>query len=478
MYQVDSEDAAFLFLEQADNPAHIGLVALYDQSGEDHVIRFQHILKHIHNRLNSAPVFHHKIQRVVGDLDYPYWIEDEGFDLEYHARHLALPQPGDWRQFCIQISRLHSRPLDLRRPLWELYVIEGLDHIANLPKGSFALYFKIHHCAMDEFTAIELLESLHQTIANPRQHESVATPIMVQAPRVPGTLDIVAQMVAGNLVRGLKFSMQTLAYRRLLSQQLLKLGAQAVSRWRTADDAPTRFATPPGAARVFDGRFYQRSVFDRFIALVPGATIQHALAVICGEATRLYLADKDEQQVPALSAQLQINFRNAGAHALSGNKMALQRIELYTGVENLVERLYAIVGSNVPARETELEATSHMIRSVYENMPAPVLAGIGRWSSRELLSLEAGGSCGISTLLGPAQAAYFLGAKLKGLLSVSALYKGCGLMYSASQYQDQVAISMTSGRNILPDHDRLMACLDQTMEIIAAMPGHELAGSG
>ena len=115
-----------------------------------------------------------------------------------------------------------------------------------------------------------------------------------------------------------------------------------------------------------------------------------------------------------------------------------------------------------------------MIHSVYENMPAPLLAGIGRWSRRELRSLEAGGSCGISTLSGPAQAAYFLGAKLNGLLSVSALYKGCGLMYSASQYQDQVAISMTSGRKILPDHNKLMACLDKTMATIA-LSEHELA---
>ena len=94
MYQVDSEDAAFLFLEQADNPAHLGLIALYDQSDADgHVIRFQHILKHIQNRLNSAPVFRQKIKRIPADLDYPYWIEDDCFDLDYHVRHMALPKP-------------------------------------------------------------------------------------------------------------------------------------------------------------------------------------------------------------------------------------------------------------------------------------------------------------------------------------------------------------------------------------------------
>ena len=72
------------------------------------------------------------------DLDHPYWIEDPAFDLEFHVRHIALPKPGDWRQLCIQVARLISRPLDLDRPLWELYVIEGLDNVDRVPKGSFA----------------------------------------------------------------------------------------------------------------------------------------------------------------------------------------------------------------------------------------------------------------------------------------------------------------------------------------------------
>jgi diacylglycerol O-acyltransferase len=471
MYQVDSEDASFLFLEQEDNPAHISLVALYDQSTSDgHVIRFQHILKHIQNRLSSAPVFHQKIKRIPADLDYPYWIEDDNFDLEYHVRHLALPKPGDWRQFCIQISRLHSRPLDLRRPLWELYVIEGLDHVADLPKASFALYFKIHHCAMDEFTAIELLESLHETTPNPHQHEQNPTQIAHLLAREPGAVDIAAQLITGNISRSVKFSLQSIQNHRYVSRQLLKFGLRTFQRVTSAPVAANkqlpRFAGTPGSARVFEGGFYERELLDRFSALVPGAKLHHALAVVCGEATRLYLVGTDELDGSTLSARLQVNIRNAGAHALSGNNIALQHIELYTGVENLVERLYAIVGSNDSGYENDLEKRRHGVRAVYENIPAPILSILGRWSKSELQSLEAGGSCGISTLAGPAQPVYFLGAKLNHLTSVSPLYKGCGLMYSASQYGDQIAISFTSGRKMLPDPAKLAACLDDTMKAI------------
>ena len=476
MQQVDSEDAAFLFLEQPDNPAHLGLIALYDQSKTGgHVIRFQHILKHIQNRLASAPVFHQKIKRVPADLDYPYWIEDDNFDLEYHVRHMALPKPGDWRQFCIQISRIHSRPLDIRRPLWEMYVIEGLDKVAGLPGGSFAIYFKIHHCAMDEFTAIELLESLHETSANTQQHEHKATQVTRFAAREPSSVDIAVQMVFGNMLRGAKFSLQSVKYRKAISRQLARATMRRLSRVTSSknveDEHDTRFAAAPGSARVFEGGFYQRKILDDFMAQVTGANMHHALAVVCGEATRRYLAGKDGLGELNLSARLQINLRNAGAHALSGNRMALQNIELYTGVENLVERLYAIVGTNVLASDDDLEEKSHRIRSFYEYIPSPFLSALGRWSKREPQSLEAGGSCGISTLTGPQQTVYFLGAKMSGLTSVSPLYKGCGLMYSASLYEDKLAISFTSGRDILPDPENLVACLDKVMKEISEYSG-------
>ena len=486
MYQVDSEDAAFLFLENQDNPAHLGLLALYDQSAlTGKGVRFQHIMQHMRNRLNSAPVFHQKIKRVPGNVDYPYWVEDGTFDLDYHVRHLALPKPGDWRQLCIQVSRLHSRPLDLRRPLWELYVIEGLDKVAKLPKGSFALYFKIHHCAMDEFTALELLESLHETIANELQHEHRATQIGHLPALEPGLPDMIAQAISGNILRGIKLSVQTVKQRRYVSRQLMKACMRALGRApsitgsrSSEDEQQTRFAGFTSGARVFQGGVYPRSILDTFCAQVPGADMHHALAVICGEATRRYLEEKNEIEDTPLSARFQIDTRNAGAHALSGNKMALQHIELYTGISDLVERLYAVVGSNHPVSEDELEIRSQDIRAFYESLPAPLLSLIGRWSRSELRSLETGGSCGISTLQGPDQPVYFLGAKLAGLTSVSPLYRGCGLMYSASEYGDQIAISFTSGREMLPDPEKLMACLESTIGQISNQPLNAVVQAG
>ena len=117
-----------------------GGIAIYDPStAPGGRVTFKGILDHIDKRLHAARVFRQRLVRVPFDLDHPYWIEDPDFDLEFHVRHIALPKPGDWRQLCIQVARLVSRPLDLDRPLWEFYVVEGLDNVEGIPRGSFAV---------------------------------------------------------------------------------------------------------------------------------------------------------------------------------------------------------------------------------------------------------------------------------------------------------------------------------------------------
>ena len=94
--------------------------------------------------------------RVPFDLDHPWWVEDANFDIEFHVRHIALPEPGDWRQLCIQCARLISRPLDLNRPLWETYVIDGLDRVQDYPPGCFGVLTKVHHAAVDGASGADL----------------------------------------------------------------------------------------------------------------------------------------------------------------------------------------------------------------------------------------------------------------------------------------------------------------------------------
>jgi diacylglycerol O-acyltransferase len=476
MYQVDSEDANFLFMERADSPIHISLIALYDQSQRKQgATRFQHILQLIESRLSTAPVFQQKIQRVPGDLDYPYWVDDEKFDIDYHVRHLALPKPGDWRQFCIQVSRLHSRPLDMSRPPWELYVIEGLEKIPGLPKNSFALYFKIHHCAMDEFTALELVESLHQASANQEQHNTPSSNIAYLPAKSPGNTEMLALAGVHNSIRAVRLLQQSVSNYRLISKLMLRTSVRVVRKYlegeTLSDVAATRFAGKLGTARVFEGMFYPRQLFDELADRVPGATITHTLLLVCGEALRLYLEKHNEIEDAPLTALLQINVRNAGAHALVGNRIAIEQADLFSNIPDLVERLYAIVGglSELDGME-ELEGRSLKLRSLYEHLPAPLLSFLGRNADRDInpaRQIMHAGNCGIAEMKGPKVPLYLLGAKLHGLTSISPLYSGCGLMFSATSYCDQMGLTFTSDRNLMPEPRVMRDCIDEAVTQIA-----------
>ena len=474
MYQVDSEDANFLFMENAESPTHISLIYLYDQAElGDELVRFKNIREHVRNRINSAPVFQQKIRRTPADIDYPYWVDDERFDLDFHVRHLALPKPGDWRQFCIQTSRLHSRHLDMSRPLWELYVIEGLDNVKGLPRNSFAIYFKVHHCAMDEFTAQELLQSLHAQTPNTRQHESSGQHIAHLPATAPRQSTMLARSLVNNSVRTLRLLMQSASNFRTLTKILTRLSirlAQNAVEGEGPGTTSSRFARPLSAARVFEGAFYPRQLIEDYARAVPGATTTHAILAICGEAMRRYLEHHGEATDGSLQALLEVNVRNAGAHALIGNRLAINQIELHTPIIYPIGRLQAIYTAHRELQSIEnAELTSFKLRSLYENVPAPLLAWLGRMSNSENSlnrAVMSSGNLGLAELAGTDEPLFLLGARLAGFTSISPLYSGCGLMFAASTYADTVGLTFTSDRDMMPDPEFMRECLDQAVEAV------------
>ncbi|MGL4564318.1 MAG: wax ester/triacylglycerol synthase domain-containing protein, partial [Halioglobus sp.] len=162
MQKLSEMDSSFLQQETARTPMHISPVLIYDQSARrDHPVRFDEILTTFERNLHKSAIFRRKLAGGAFGLDTPYWVEDPDFDLEFHVRQIALPQPGDWRQLCVQLARLHARGLDMRRPLWEAYVIEGLNKVEGLPEHSFAIMLKVHHSAIDGISGAEIVTAIH-----------------------------------------------------------------------------------------------------------------------------------------------------------------------------------------------------------------------------------------------------------------------------------------------------------------------------
>ncbi|HEX6389853.1 MAG TPA: wax ester/triacylglycerol synthase domain-containing protein, partial [Solirubrobacteraceae bacterium] len=190
MRQLTSLDVQFLAVEDGRNYGHVSGLAVLDPStapgGELTADRMCEVLS---ERLHLLPPFRWKLVEVPLGIDLPYWIEDPDFDLEYHVRELALPAPGDERQLAEQAARIHARPLDRAHPLWELYVIQGLEG------GRVAMFTKIHHAAIDGVSGAEILSVLLDR--SPEGRELLPATRDDRPAPPPGQLEMLARGVAG-----------------------------------------------------------------------------------------------------------------------------------------------------------------------------------------------------------------------------------------------------------------------------------------
>jgi len=151
--QLTGLDAAFLAMETSSVFGHVGSVCVVDPP-TDGPLTLERMTRLVLARLHLIPPFRRRLVQVPLGLDQPYWIEDPDFDVAFHVRELALPAPGDDRQLAEQVARLHARALDRRRPLWELYLIQGL------AGGRQAIYGKVHHAAIDGVSGNDILGAL------------------------------------------------------------------------------------------------------------------------------------------------------------------------------------------------------------------------------------------------------------------------------------------------------------------------------
>src|SRR5450755_4232631 len=330
MRQLTGHDASFLYSDTLHANSNVTFIQIYDQStAPGGKVRFKSLLAHIESRLHRSPIFRSKLLRVPLELDYPYWIEDEHFDLEYHVRHIALPEPGDWRQFCIQASRIHARALDLNRPLWEIYVIEGLDSIVDLPAGSFALLTKIHHAAVDVERHNEIIEVLHDSTRRPSKPEP-SEPWFPERP--PNALSLMAWGAFHVTLSPLK-----------LLNPLARLApaARAFARDVLWPEHPTatRFNSVVSSHRVFDTRRFMQDEFESIRRLVSGATVDDAVLAVCAGGLRRYLDAHCELPEVDLTALATIDIDAAGLAADDRPDASWLRVQLGTHFADPVERL-------------------------------------------------------------------------------------------------------------------------------------------
>ena len=495
MRQLSGHDAGFLYTDTTQANANVSLLHIHDQStAPGGVVRFKSILAHIERRLSGAALFRQRLQRVPLGLDHPYWVDDEQFDLEYHVRHIALPKPGDWRQFCIQVSRIHSRPLDLDRPLWEAYVIEGLDSFLDLPGGSFALLLKTHLAAIDLHRLADLTTLLYDTSATP---PAPAPPEPWFADSAPGPLGRLG-LVGRGLVHSARAPLR-LARPLLRAATSVAPAAVAVASdmlLRPQHLPATRFNSVVSPHRVFETRRFTEAEFASIGRLVPGATVDEAVLAVCGGALRRYLDALGElpegQSLAAILPEAAPGTAPASAPAPAGaatgtapapagaatdpgNQGAALRwrhVHLGTHIADAVQRLVAIQAETAAAPDPVARVLgSRALAEAGEQASAALLAWGRRWvgqAGARIGSRSPPANCTLAQLPAPQQAMYLCGARLSYYSAILPISDGLGLAFAVTRYDGRLVISPTSCRELMPDPEAFAQCLrDSFQEYLA-----------
>jgi WS/DGAT/MGAT family acyltransferase len=463
MRQLRGEDARFVYAESGHANSNITLVFIYDPStAPGGRVHFKGLLRHIESRLHLSPIFRQKLLRVPLELDYPYWIEDERFDLEYHVRHVALPKPGDWRQFCIQASRLHARPLDLSRPLWELYLVEGLDTFLDLPADSFAILAKIHHAAIDVKGGAEITTLLHDTTAQP-PHPDPPEPWFPASP--PGSLSLLARAAFHNVVQPF---MVAAPLTRVLRKVAPAVFGTLREAWLHPERLPiTRFNAEVSPHRVFETRRFTIEEFKRIRDLVPGATINDAVLAVCGGALRRYLLTHDELPGPSLISIAPVSIRNADNATPNRGGISLFRVPLGTELEDPVRRLRSVHHHTSSADEIEQAVGAKELTDITKHAPAATLALSARLLAGSAIGMGQRAplaSCTISNVPGPAIPLYLNGARMTYFSAIMPISDGMGLVFAVTSYDGKIIISPTSCREQIPDPEFFALCIRESFQ--------------
>ena len=462
MQQLSGMDASFLYLETGNTPMHIGSLSIYDQStAPGGKVSFKDILQFFDERLHKAGAFRQRLARVPLSLDHPYWIEDPDFDLEFHVRHIALPAPGDWRQLCIQAARLHARPLDRNKPLWEAYVIEGLDNVEGLPKGSFALVTKIHHAAIDGVSGAEISTAIHDLAPNSEIDEPDEPWV---AERVPTGIELLTRSAAKSVSAPWKFG--KLLYRS--APPLAKVVAGlATKQLKIPTSVPrTRFNRHVSPHRVFTGRAFDLKEVKAIKNTQEGTTVNDVVVSICGGALRHYLADKDELPTRSLVAMAPMSARPTDMQKAAGNLVTAMSLPIRSNIADPLERMIAVSEESAQAKKLTFTMGPHLAADAAEFLPSTLSGLLARAFASSGLADQVPPIVNtiITNVPGPNIPLYSMGSRMVATFGLGPIAHGLGLFQTVLSYNDTITISAVADRDMMPDPAFYGECLQRAFD--------------
>jgi diacylglycerol O-acyltransferase / wax synthase len=464
MRQLTSLDAQFLAMENARQTGHVAGLAIYDTSttagGRLTAADIQQLIS---DRLHLLPPLRWRLVEVPLGADYPYWVDDDDFDLDFHVRELALAPPGDERQLADQVARLHARSLDRDRPLWELYVISGLRD------GHVAVYTKIHHAVIDGVSGAEITGMLLDLTPEIRQVDTEEMPR--KAGRRPGQGELLARALLGlpryplRVLRSLPTALPNLEETQFSAiPGAGRLGRTLGQIERLVSGDPNRairseLKTPKTS---FNGQIspHRRFAFgqldlDRVKAVKTayGVTVNDVVVAICAGAVRRWLLEHDELPDEPLVTQVPVSVRTTEQAGTYGNRILMLGAPLFTNVTDPVERLQRTHDELKVMKDRYRAMPADLLKDVNHFIPPALFSRAARATFR-LATSSAGRpqwNLVISNVPGPQFPLYCAGARLVAHYPVSVITDGMGLNITAMSYDGHIDVGIIADRDQVTD---------------------------
>lgn len=479
MSQLTTVDATFLNAETGTTHAHIAGLGIVDAAscpGGRLTVELVAELVRSRAHLAARPLRQRLVQVPLG-LDRPYWEDDPDFDPERHIFEIGLPAPGDERQLADVVAMLHEQPLDRTRPLWEMFLIQGLEG------GRTAVYVKVHHAAIDGVMAAETLAALLDLSPEPRDVPADET----EPARAPGAAGMVGTgllRTALHPVRSAVSAARTAPYlgevpglAAVPGVGLMSSVVRGALRRREVPRGPrmsaprTPFNQPIGRRRsVACGELPLDEI--KRIRRALGGSVNDVVMALCATALRQWLDKRGELPERPLVAAVPVSLRRgAGAAGEAGNQVSIMATPLATDVPDPAERYVTVRRDMDLAKRRFTGSSGSWVREMSGLLPAPIAGAVTRMALQAAPAIPLRPiNLIVSNVPGPQFPLYLCGARVLGYYPISVITDvSGGLNITVFSYDGKVDVGIVASRDLVPDPseivDHLVDALDELREL-------------
>jgi diacylglycerol O-acyltransferase len=455
MERLSGLDASFLYIESANQPLHVCSILELDTSTVPGGYTFDRLRDELALRIAAIPEFRAKLADSQLNLDYPVWVDDDAFDLDRHLHRIGLPSPGGRRELAEVCGHIASVPLDRSRPLWEMWVIEGVADTDPCGGGLLAVMTKVHHAAVDGVTGANLLSQLCS--AEPK----VPPPEPVEGPGSAGPLQIAASGL-------LRFAARPLQLANVMPTTVATI-VKTLLRARGGLTMAAPFAGPPT-------RFNASITAERNVALAQldlddikkikdhfKVTVNDVVMALCAAVLRWFLGDHDELPARSLVAMVPVSVHGRSDRP-GHNQLSGMFCKLETQIGDPAERLRAIARADAAAKNHSSAINPTLLQDWAQVAARAVFGAIFRLVADSPLIGNPVHNLIISNVAGPQAQLYFLGCEVEAMYPLGPLFHGCGLNVTVMSLNGKLNVGVISCPDLLPDLWRLVDDFDVALE--------------